>query len=99
MIALAAACGENSLIKLGNKLFSLISLVYVPGTSIGTHISTFTTHYTSLKSSITMTKLMTVDTTMAGILFLKSFRNDNTLAPLIQNLYEIKPFSFEKLAN
>jgi hypothetical protein len=69
MIALAAACGKNPLIKLGNKLFSLISLVYVPGTSIGTHISTFTALYTSLKSAIEMTNLMTVDTTMAGIFF------------------------------
>jgi hypothetical protein len=46
MIASATACGENSLIKLDDKLYSLISLVYVPGTSIGSHISTFTSLYT-----------------------------------------------------
>jgi hypothetical protein len=42
---------------------------------------------------------MTVDTTMAGIFFLKSFQKNETLAPLIQNLYDITPFLFEKLAD
>jgi hypothetical protein len=36
---------------------------------------------------------------MARIFFLKSFCNDKTLAPLIQNLYDVEPFSFEKLAD
>ena len=52
MVALAAACGENSFIKLRDKLYSLISLVYVLGTSIGTHILMFTSLYTSLKSAM-----------------------------------------------
>ena len=99
MTALAAACGENSLIKLGDKLYSLISLVYFPGTSIGNHISTFTGLYTSLKSAIATTESISVNTTMAGIFFLKSFWNEDSLASLIQNLYDLKPFTFEKLAD
>jgi hypothetical protein len=98
MTDLAAACGEISLIKLGDKLFTLISLVYTPVTSIGTHVSNFTSLYTSLKSVIAVTKVIQVDTTMAGIFFLKSFWNDDSLAALIQNLYDMKPFTFKKLA-
>lgn len=82
MISLAAACGKNSLIKLGNKLYSLISLVYVPGTSIGSHISTFTSLYTSLKSAIATTKSMTVDTTMAGFFFPQKFLEQWNVGPV-----------------
>jgi hypothetical protein len=96
--ALAEACSKNLLIKLGNKLYLLISLVYVPGTSIENHILVFTGLYTALKSAIATTKYITFDSTMAGILFLKILRHNKTLAPLIQNLYDIEPFSFEKLA-
>jgi hypothetical protein len=35
---------------------------------------------------------------MAGILFLKSFRNDDLLSALVQNIYDMMPFTFEKLA-
>ncbi|OAV85334.1 hypothetical protein PTTG_30604, partial [Puccinia triticina 1-1 BBBD Race 1] len=35
---LAEACGESSLIKLGDKLYALIQLKFIPGTSIATHI-------------------------------------------------------------
>jgi hypothetical protein len=41
---------------------------------------------------------MHVDTQMARIFFLKSFPRDDSLASLIQNLYDIIPFTFEKLA-
>jgi hypothetical protein len=58
----------------------------------------FTGLYTALKSAIATTKYITFDSTMAGILFLKILRHNKTLAPLIQNLYDIEPFSFEKLA-
>jgi hypothetical protein len=35
---------------------------------------------------------------MAGIFFLKSFRNNDSLSSLVQNMYNMEPFSFEKLA-
>jgi hypothetical protein len=108
MESLAETCGEQSLIKLGDKLFALVSCDYVPGTSIGTHVSKFQTLYNSLKSAVAATKNSEVDdklkndmdvgTTMAGIFFLKSFRLDDSLASLIQNLYDIQPFTFERLA-
>jgi hypothetical protein len=41
---------------------------------------------------------MKVTTTMAGIFFLKSFRNDKSLSALVQNMYDMVPFSFKKLA-
>ncbi|OAV86177.1 hypothetical protein PTTG_30044, partial [Puccinia triticina 1-1 BBBD Race 1] len=95
---LAAACGEKSLIKLGDKLYSLIHLDYVPGTSIADHINKFQTIYTSLKSAQISTPNTQIDTAMAGIFFLKSFRFDDSLNSLIQNMYDIDPFTFEKLA-
>jgi hypothetical protein len=36
---------------------------------------------------------------MAGIFFLKSFKNNNSLSALIQNMYNMEPFTFEKLAS
>ncbi|OAV85730.1 hypothetical protein PTTG_30314, partial [Puccinia triticina 1-1 BBBD Race 1] len=98
MTDLAEACGEQSLIKLGDKLYTLIHLDYVPGTSIAAHISKFQSMYTSLKSAQLVTKHMQVDTAMAGMFFLKSFRHDDSLASLIQNLFDTDPFTFEKLA-
>ena len=41
---------------------------------------------------------MKVTLTMAGIFFLKSFRNNDLLSSLIQKMYNMVPFSFEKLA-
>lgn len=96
---LADACGENSLIKLGNKMFNLVHLLYVPGTLIGAHVSVFTAKYTSLKAALVGNKHMVFDTVMAGIFFLQSFCNDDSLSPLIQNLYDISDFTFEKLAS
>ncbi|OAV93602.1 hypothetical protein PTTG_27275 [Puccinia triticina 1-1 BBBD Race 1] len=95
---LAAACGEGSLIKLGDKLYALIHLNYVPGTSITDHISKFQTIYTSLKSAQVSHPKTQIDTTMAGIFVLKSFQFDNSLTSLIQNLFDVDPFTFEKLA-
>ncbi|EFP80101.1 uncharacterized protein PGTG_05326 [Puccinia graminis f. sp. tritici CRL 75-36-700-3] len=88
MESLAEMCGEQSLIKLGDKLFALVSCDYVPGTSIGAHVSKFQNLYNSLKSAVAATKNSDVDdkmkndmdvgTTMAGIFFLKSFRLDDS---------------------
>ena len=41
---------------------------------------------------------MKVNTAMARIFFLKSFRNDNSLESLVQNMYDMVPFSLKKLA-
>jgi hypothetical protein len=98
MAALGETCGKNSLIKLGDKLYALICCDNVPGTSIATHVLKFQSLYTSLKSALIGNENMKVNTTMAGIFFLKSFRNDDSLALLIQNMYDMVPFSFEKLA-
>jgi hypothetical protein len=65
MTDLADACGEKTLVKLSNKLFTLIS---------------FTILYMSLKSAIAFTKVIQVETTMDGIFFLRGFRNNDSLA-------------------
>ncbi|OAV86058.1 hypothetical protein PTTG_30108 [Puccinia triticina 1-1 BBBD Race 1] len=70
---LADACGEKLLIKLGNKLYALIHLDFVPGSSIADHIGKFQSMYTSLKSAQISTPNTKIDTAMAGIFFLKSF--------------------------
>ena len=41
MNALAEACGEKSILRLCNKLFTLINSVYVPGSSLADHITSF----------------------------------------------------------
>ncbi|OAV91754.1 hypothetical protein PTTG_27873 [Puccinia triticina 1-1 BBBD Race 1] len=73
MEELALACGEQSLIKLGDKIYSLIHLDFVPGTSIADHTSKFQSMYTSLKSAQISHPKTQIDTAMAGIFFLKSF--------------------------
>jgi hypothetical protein len=99
MTALGKTCGEKSLIKLGDKLYALVCCDFVPGTSIAAHVAKFQTLYTSLKSDLVRNENMKVTTTVAGIFFLKSFRNDNSLSALIHNIYDMVPFSFEKLAS
>jgi hypothetical protein len=98
MAALAETCGEKLLIKLGDNLYALISCDFVPGSSIASHVAKFQSLYTSLKSDLVGNENMKVSTTMAGIFFFKSFRNDESLSALIQNMYDMVPFSFEKLA-
>jgi hypothetical protein len=98
MSSLAKTCGEKSLIKLGNKLYALICCDYIPGTLIATHVLKFQSLYTSLKSALVNNNEMKVNTSMAGIFFLKSFRNDDTLSSLVQNLHNAQPFTFKKLA-
>jgi hypothetical protein len=78
-------------------MYALISCDFVPGTSIASHIAKFQTLYTSLKSDLVRNQNMKVTTTMAGIFFLKSFQHDNSLSALNQNMYNMKPFSLEKL--
>jgi hypothetical protein len=98
MTALGETCGEKSIIKLGDKLYALISCDFVPGTSIASHIAKFQTLYTSLKLDPVGNENMKVTTTMAGIFFLKSVQHDNSMSALIQNMYDMEPFNFEKLA-
>ena len=98
MTALGETCGKKSLIKLGNKFYALICCNYFPGTSIAAHIAKFQSLYTLLKSALIGNDNTKVNTTMAGIFFLKSFSNDDSLASLVQNMYDMVPFSFEKLA-
>ncbi|OAV96216.1 hypothetical protein PTTG_26419 [Puccinia triticina 1-1 BBBD Race 1] len=73
MVNLADACGEKSLIKLGDKLYALIHLDFVPRSSIADHIGKFQSMYTSLKSAQISTPNTQINTAMAGIFFLKSF--------------------------
>jgi hypothetical protein len=73
MASLAKTCGEKSLIKLGDKLYALIFCNYTPGKSIASHVAKFQSLYTSLKSELIGNNNMKVNSTMAGIFFLKSF--------------------------
>jgi hypothetical protein len=98
MAALGETCSEKSVIKLGDKLYALISCEFIPGSSIGSHVAKFQSLYTSLKSDLIGNDDMKVSTTMAGIFFLKIFRNNDLLSALIQNMYDMEPVSFEKLA-
>jgi hypothetical protein len=99
MKELAETCCKTSLIKLGDKLHSLVCCNYTPGSSIGAHVSNFQNLYNLFKLSFVCTNTtMHIDTQMAGIFFLKIFQHNNSLAPLIKNLYDIVPFTFKKLA-
>jgi hypothetical protein len=98
MASLAETCGEKSLIKLGDKLYALICCDYIPGASIAAHVAKFQSLYTSLKLALVGNEDMKVTSIMAGIFFLKSFRNDDSLSSLIQNMYNMVPFKFKKLA-
>lgn len=95
---LANACGEKSIIRLCNKLFSLLNCSYVPGASLAEHLISFRKDYTALKTSIVSNPgFMTVSTGLAAALLLRSLHQDNSLNSLVQSLYEIKLLTFEKV--
>jgi hypothetical protein len=79
MEALGKTCREKLLIKLADKLYALIFCDFVPGTSIASHITQFQSLYASLKSDLVRNDNMKVTTTMVGIFFLESFRNNDSL--------------------
>ncbi|KNZ45841.1 uncharacterized protein VP01_7754g1, partial [Puccinia sorghi] len=95
---LANACGEKSIIRLCDKLFSLLNCSYVPGASLAEHLISFRKNYTTLKTSIVSNPgFMTVSTGLAAALLLRSLHQDNSLNSLVQSLYDIKPLTFEKV--
>ncbi|KNZ48380.1 hypothetical protein VP01_5709g1, partial [Puccinia sorghi] len=95
---LANACGEKSIIRLCNKLFSLLNCSYVPGASLAEHLISFRKNYTALKTSIVSNPgFMTVSTGLAAALLLRSLHQDDSLNSLVQSLYNIKPLTFEKM--
>ncbi|KAH9468237.1 hypothetical protein Pst134EA_033418 [Puccinia striiformis f. sp. tritici] len=98
MDALATACGEKSVILLCDKLFTLINSSYVPGSSLAEHATLFRKQYTSLKMSTkSIPNFMYVSTGMAAALLLRSLNQDDSLSPLVQNLYDLNPLTFEKV--
>lgn len=96
--ALAGACGEKSIIRLCDKLYTMINTTYQPGSSLGEHLTMFRKNYTALTSSIAANPgFMTVSTGMAAAILLRSFHLEESLTPLIQSLYDLKPLTFDKV--
>jgi hypothetical protein len=98
MEALASACGEKSVLRLCDKLFSLINFVYTPGSSLAKHVMTFWKHHTALITSIQANPdFMSISTGLAAALLLRSLHQDESLTSLVQTLYDIKPMTFDKV--
>ena len=96
--ALARACGEKLVIALCDKLFTLINSVYVSGASLSEHLVKFRRNYTALTSSIQANPhFMSISSGLAAALLLRSLHQDEGLTPLVQLLYDAKPFNFEKI--
>jgi hypothetical protein len=90
--ALLAACGEKSVIRLCDKLFTLISSIYAPGSLLADHVSTFRKHYSALEVSIESNpSVMSISTGLAAALLLQSLNQHKSLTSLVQTLYDMKP--------
>ncbi|KNZ48172.1 hypothetical protein VP01_585g1 [Puccinia sorghi] len=67
-------------------------------TLLANHLVLFQQNYTALTTSIIANPgFMTVLTGLAAALFFQSCHQHESLIPLIQNLHDIKPLSFEKV--
>jgi hypothetical protein len=96
--ALETACGKRSVVVMCDKLFHLVNLTYVPGTSLSQHISAFRRQYTALTTSfLTSKNFMSVSTGMAAAFLLRSLHQDKSLTSLVQSLYNLEPLTFEKV--
>jgi hypothetical protein len=98
--ALLTACGKKSVIRLCDKLFTLINSVYAPGSSLADHVTTFRKHYSALEVSIESNpNIMSISTGLAAALLLCGLNQDKSLTSLVQTLYDMKPFTFDKVYN
>jgi hypothetical protein len=96
--ALSTACGEKSVIRLCDKLFMLINTTYTPGSSLANHVTTFQKHYSALEISIKSNpNVMTISSGLAAALLLQSLNQDESMTSLVQTLYDMKPFTFDKV--
>lgn len=100
---LGKACGENSLITIGDHVSQLVHFTYQPSSSIRDHSVEFCEKYLALKYTLDAQdpedkdESISISSFLAAILFLKSFRLDQCLNPLIQSSHDIKPFRFDRV--
>ncbi|PLW32187.1 hypothetical protein PCASD_21681 [Puccinia coronata f. sp. avenae] len=96
--ALSTACGEKSVIRLCDKLFTLINSTYNPGSSLADHVTTFRRHYSALEISIKSNpNVMSISTGLAAAFLLQSLNQDDSMTSLVQTLYNMKPLTFNKV--
>lgn len=100
--ALAAKCGENSLVVVGDAPIWMVNLTYEPWKSLREHTLAFKNAYINLCEMIDgfppSKQIMNVSTGLAAILFIKSLRLDEMMSSLVSTLYDLQPFTMENVA-
>lgn len=101
--ALKRACSEDSLIVIGDQVSQLVHHLFQPNSSIQDHSVAFQQRYLSLKETLDAQETdkpeehIAVSSSLAAILFLKSFRLDPSLNSLIQLCHDIRPIRFDRV--
>lgn len=85
--------------RLERERHKLTRMRFTPGESIQDYTERFSDAYTDLEGALSsLPELMTVTTGLAATLYLISFGEDKSITPLIQNLWDFKPFTFELIS-
>ncbi|MBW0587778.1 hypothetical protein O181_127493 [Austropuccinia psidii MF-1] len=95
--SLRMASGKTSVISLCDSLFEM-DLTFNPLSSLQAHVLRFQKKYTTFKCLVANTNgLVNITEEAAAGFLLRSLKQDSSLSSLIQNLYDIKPFTIKRV--
>ncbi|MBW0514826.1 hypothetical protein O181_054541 [Austropuccinia psidii MF-1] len=90
------ASGQTWAISLCDSLFEM-DLTFNPLSSLQAHVLCFQKKYTTFKFLVANTDgLVNITEGVASGFLLRSLKQDTSLSSLVQNLYDIKPFTIKK---
>ncbi|MBW0504302.1 hypothetical protein O181_044017 [Austropuccinia psidii MF-1] len=95
--SLRMASGQTSVISLCDSLFEM-DLTFDPSSSLQAHVLRFQKKYTTFKCLVANTDgLVNITEGAAAGFLLRSLKQDSSLSRLVQNLYDIEPFTIKKV--
>ncbi|MBW0555876.1 hypothetical protein O181_095591 [Austropuccinia psidii MF-1] len=95
--SLRMASGKTSVISLCDSLFEM-DLTFDPSSSLQAHVLRFQKKYATFKCLVANTNgLVNITEGAAAGFLLRSLKQDSSLSSLVQNLYDIKPFTIKKV--
>ncbi|MBW0467289.1 hypothetical protein O181_007004 [Austropuccinia psidii MF-1] len=95
--SLKMASGQTSVISLCDSLFEM-DLTFDLSSSLQAHVLRFQKKYTTLKCLVANTNgLVNITEGAAAGFLLRSLKQDSSLSSLVQNLYDIEPFTIKRV--
>ncbi|MBW0572382.1 hypothetical protein O181_112097 [Austropuccinia psidii MF-1] len=95
--SLRMASGQTSVISLCDSLFEM-DLTFDPSSSLQAHVLRFQKKYTTFKCLVANTNgLVNITEGAAAGFLLRNLKQDSSLSSLVQNLYDIEPFTIKKV--